>query len=225
MTKVPVGTAQLVNQAIAAGKLSPEQGLVYRAFAAFGDRRLPAAYAGDDTAHEDTVMREVAESWSKLSSAQRRQVEPFFTPPAARGAAASASAGTAPGATAGLPDQPVRPPRMAVGRGRRWPCPDLVARRPTRRGSRRGRERCSRRPTTRSGASCGPCSAATPSPTSMRTASTAATTSSTSTWSTARTAPRRARRSPIRGRAPRPRRTSSSTPGRSCPPAGSWPTS
>ena len=103
VTKTPMGTAQLVERAIAAGKLSPEQGLVYRAFAAFGDRRLPAAYAGDDIAHEDTVMREVAESWPKLSSAQRRQVEPFFTPPAARGAAASASAGTAPGATPACP--------------------------------------------------------------------------------------------------------------------------
>jgi hypothetical protein len=103
VTKTPVGTAQLVEQAIAAGKLSPEQGLVYRAFAAFGDRRLPAAYAGDDIAHEDTVMREVAESWPKLSGAQRRQVEPFFTPPAARGAAASASAGSAPGATPACP--------------------------------------------------------------------------------------------------------------------------
>jgi hypothetical protein len=98
VTRTPVGTAQLVEQAVASGKLSPEQGLVYRTFAAFGDRRLPAAYAGDDTAHEDTVMREVAESWPKLSTAQRRQVEPFFTPPAARGSAASASAGAAPGA-------------------------------------------------------------------------------------------------------------------------------
>jgi Family of unknown function (DUF6055) len=103
VTKTPVGTAQLVDQAVAAGTLSPEQGLVYRAFAAFGDRRLPAAYAGDDAAHEDTVMREVAESWPKLSTAQRRQVEPFFTPPAAGGSwasgAAGASARKAPGAT------------------------------------------------------------------------------------------------------------------------------
>jgi hypothetical protein len=101
VTKTPVGTAQLVDQAVASGKLSAEQGLVYRAFAAFGDRRLPAAYAGDDTAHEDTVMRDVAESWPKLSTAQRRQVEPFFTPPAARGSWASgarASGGKAPGA-------------------------------------------------------------------------------------------------------------------------------
>src|SRR3954447_12724049 len=70
VTRTPVGTAQLVDQGIAAGKLSPEQGLLYRVFAAFGDRRLPAAYAGDDTAHEDTVMRDVAESWPKLSTAQ-----------------------------------------------------------------------------------------------------------------------------------------------------------
>jgi Family of unknown function (DUF6055) len=98
VTKTPVGTPQLVDQAVAAGRLSPEQGLVYRAFAAFGDSRLPAAYAGDDSAHEDTIMREIAESWPKLSSAQRRQVEPFFTPPAARGAArAAASAAGAPG--------------------------------------------------------------------------------------------------------------------------------
>jgi hypothetical protein len=103
VTRTPVGTAHLVDQAVAAGKLSPEQGLVYRAFAAFGDRRLPAAYAGDDTAHEDTIMREVAESWPKLSTAQRRQVEPFFTPPAARGSSASASAGATPGAKPACP--------------------------------------------------------------------------------------------------------------------------
>ena len=76
---------ELVAQAVAAGKLSPEQGLVYRAFAAFDDHRLPAAYAGDDAAHEDSIMREVAESWPKLSTAQRKQVEPFFIPPAAKG--------------------------------------------------------------------------------------------------------------------------------------------
>jgi hypothetical protein len=91
VTRTPVGTRELVDQAVAAGKLSLQQGLVYRVFAAFGDRRLPAAYAGDDAAHEDTIMREVAESWPQLSAAQRRQVNPFFTPPAAKGSSASAS--------------------------------------------------------------------------------------------------------------------------------------
>ena len=94
VTGRPVGTRELVAQAVAAGKLSPEQGLVYRAFAAFDDHRLPAAYAGDDAAHEDSIMREVAESWPKLSTAQRKQVEPFFIPPAAKGSWASASAGS-----------------------------------------------------------------------------------------------------------------------------------
>ena len=95
VTGRPVGTRELVAQAVAAGKLSPEQGLVYRAFAAFDDHRLPAAYAGDDAAHEDSIMREVAESWPKLSTAQRKQVEPFFIPPAAKGSWASASAARA----------------------------------------------------------------------------------------------------------------------------------
>ena len=102
VTKTPVGTRQLVDQAVAAGKLSPGQGLVYRVFSAFGDGRLPAAYAGDDTAQEDTIMRDVAESWGQLSAKQRAQVQPFFTPPAAKGSWASAgaaratAAGTAP---------------------------------------------------------------------------------------------------------------------------------
>ena len=91
VTRMPVGTRELVDQAVAAGKLSPQQGLVYRVFAAFGDGRLPAAYAGDDAAHEGTIMREVAESWAQLSAAQRKGVEPFFTPPAAKGSWASAS--------------------------------------------------------------------------------------------------------------------------------------
>ena len=94
VTRTPVGTRELVDQAVAAGKLSPQQGLVYRVFAAFGDRRLPAAYAGDDAANEDTIMREVAESWPQLSAAQRKQVQPFFTPPAAKGSWASASSST-----------------------------------------------------------------------------------------------------------------------------------
>lgn len=100
VTRTPVGTRDLVARAVAAGKLSPQQGLVYRVFAAFGDRRLPAAYAGDDAAHEDTVMREVAESWSQLSAAQRKQVQPFFTPPAAKGSWASASS-SAPASASG----------------------------------------------------------------------------------------------------------------------------
>jgi hypothetical protein len=42
VTDTPVGTRELVEAAVAAHKITPQQGLVYRVFAAFGDRRLPA---------------------------------------------------------------------------------------------------------------------------------------------------------------------------------------
>ena len=113
LTSRPLGTRGLVGQAVAAGKLSPEQGLVYRVFAAFDDRRLPAAYAGDDAAHEDSIMREVAESWSQLSAAQRKRVEPFFTPPAAKGSWASAGAARATAAG----DEPACGTGRFAGRG------------------------------------------------------------------------------------------------------------
>jgi Family of unknown function (DUF6055) len=85
ITATPVGTRELVGAAVAAHRLTPQQGLVYRVFDAFGDRRLPAAYAGDDAATEDTVMRDVIDAWPTLSSVQRRELQPFFTPPPATG--------------------------------------------------------------------------------------------------------------------------------------------
>ena len=93
VTQTPVGTRDLVKQAVAAGKLSAEQGLVYRVFGAFGDRRLPAKFAGDPAVTEDTVMRDAAAQWPKLSSAQQKQLRPFFLPPAAPGSWASRRAG------------------------------------------------------------------------------------------------------------------------------------
>jgi Family of unknown function (DUF6055) len=102
VTQTPVGTRELVEAAVAAHKISPQQGLVYRVFGAFGDRRLPAAYAGDDAEPEDGIMREVVSEWPRLSRAQQRQLRPFFIPPAAKGSwasrAASAAQSGAPGA-------------------------------------------------------------------------------------------------------------------------------
>ena len=100
VTETPVGTRELVERAVTAGKLSPEQGLVYRVFGAFGDRRLPAAYAGDTSQPEDTVMRDVSAQWSKLSAAQQRQLRPFFLPPAAPGSWASRRPGAQASASA-----------------------------------------------------------------------------------------------------------------------------
>lgn len=99
LTATPVGTRELVAAAVAAGRISPQKGLVYRVFAAFGDRRLPAAYAGDDAEAEDNIMREVITEWPRLSAAQQAQLRPFFIPPAAKrswalGAAAAAQSGS-----------------------------------------------------------------------------------------------------------------------------------
>ena len=60
VTAKPVGTRDLVDAAVAARKLTAEQGLVYRVFDSFGDGRLPAAYAGDEAAPDHGVMRDVA---------------------------------------------------------------------------------------------------------------------------------------------------------------------
>jgi hypothetical protein len=100
VTATPVGTRDLLERDVAAGKLSPQQALVYRAFAAFGDRRLPARYEGDDAEPDDTVMRTVAQQWSQLSAAQQKQLSPFFLPPAAPGSWASRRAGAASSAPA-----------------------------------------------------------------------------------------------------------------------------
>jgi hypothetical protein len=93
VTATPIGTRELVEAAVAAHKITPQQGLVYRVFAAFGDRRLPAAYAGDDAVPEDTVMRDVLEEWPRLSRAQRAQMRPFLLPPPAKGSWYSRTAG------------------------------------------------------------------------------------------------------------------------------------
>jgi hypothetical protein len=96
VTARPVGTRELVAAAVAAHRLTPQQGLVYRVYAALGDPRLPAAYRGDDAQPEELVMREVVEQWRTLSAAQQRAVLPFFTPPAAKRGRRAVAAGVRP---------------------------------------------------------------------------------------------------------------------------------
>jgi hypothetical protein len=96
----PVSTVQLLAAAVAAHKLSPQQALVYRVFAAFGDRRLPSAYAGDALEPDDVVMRAAEDAWPTLSAAQQAELRPFFTPPAASGSWFSPSASPARGSVA-----------------------------------------------------------------------------------------------------------------------------
>lgn len=80
-------TVSLIEADRAAGKLTDERALLYRAYAVLGDARLPARYRGDATAEEDDLaLREFANAWPSLSKATRRA---FGQRPAKRRARAS----------------------------------------------------------------------------------------------------------------------------------------
>jgi hypothetical protein len=66
-------SAALIEADRAAGKLTDERALQYRAFAVLADPRLPARYRGDATAEEDdTALRELVSAWPDLSARTRR---------------------------------------------------------------------------------------------------------------------------------------------------------
>lgn len=86
ITDLAVTTRSLLEAAVSKGELTADQALTYRVFAVFGDTRIPAKYLGDDeSVDDDSVMAEALERWPDLSAAARAAIEPFFTPPAARG--------------------------------------------------------------------------------------------------------------------------------------------
>jgi hypothetical protein len=105
ITVTPVTSRSLIEAAVEAGDLTPEQGLVDRVFAAFGDRRLPAAYRGDDNeVADDSVMREAGRLWPTLSDTARTTLAPFFVPPAARSSWANLPGAGATATPAGTQD-------------------------------------------------------------------------------------------------------------------------
>src|SRR4051794_25566926 len=120
VTATPVGTRELVAADVAAGKITPQQGLVYRVLALFGDPRLPAKYAGDTAEPEDGVLREVVSKWPSLSRGQRAELQPFFTPPAAKRSWASRRASAS---SAAAPDPAAAPKPICASRqleGKEW---------------------------------------------------------------------------------------------------------
>jgi hypothetical protein len=74
---------ELIDRAEAAGTLDHETALVYKAFALFGDARLPAQYRGADSAAADSLLLgEIAAALPTMSPANQTLVQPFLTPPA-----------------------------------------------------------------------------------------------------------------------------------------------
>ncbi len=77
---------ELIDQAVETGQISAEQGLIYKAFAVWGDPRLPDQYKGaDDENAGDRVMREITEKKDTLSSSAWNTLMPFFQPPTETG--------------------------------------------------------------------------------------------------------------------------------------------
>jgi len=75
----PTGS-QLIRDAVDAGELDPETGLLYRLYALMGDGRLPEEYRGEWT--EDSVtLRILLDNLDKLSSETRAAVLPYLVRP------------------------------------------------------------------------------------------------------------------------------------------------
>jgi hypothetical protein len=86
ITGEPITNQALIQTDVQRGRITLAQGLLYRVYAAFGDRRLPKRYRGDGASVEgDSILEEVHAHWKTLSASARRKLLPFFLPPAARG--------------------------------------------------------------------------------------------------------------------------------------------
>ncbi|UCF38786.1 MAG: hypothetical protein JSU96_08105, partial [Acidobacteriota bacterium] len=79
---VMLSSFEVIDEAVAAGSLDEETGLIYKTYAAFGDGRLPAAYRGDDGTLWDTRIYEpLYEKIDTLSPEAQEILLPFLVPP------------------------------------------------------------------------------------------------------------------------------------------------
>lgn len=74
-------TESLIAAAVAGGRISAEDALIYRIYALFGDERLPAAYDGAPDPRAAVSLRQVSGQLSTLSPAAQETLRPFFIPP------------------------------------------------------------------------------------------------------------------------------------------------
>jgi hypothetical protein len=98
-------TVALIDQAVAAGRLDEQTGLLYKVFAAFDDPRLPAAFRGDNRGAAMPALANASGRLAGLRPDVRAAIAPFLLPPNAdgswldlreQGAAARASAAAVP---------------------------------------------------------------------------------------------------------------------------------
>ena len=78
----PPTTFDLIDEALQQGAINSETALVYKAYAEFGDSRLPTVYRAASVGGEaDLLMVQVANAYPTLSASTQSVLTPFFTPP------------------------------------------------------------------------------------------------------------------------------------------------
>jgi hypothetical protein len=78
-------TEQKIDDAVAAGEITSEQGLTYKVFAAFDDPRLPSQYAGAPNPFAGAPLDQVTAKWDQLSDGAKATLGPFLIPPMQEG--------------------------------------------------------------------------------------------------------------------------------------------
>lgn len=74
-------TDQKIDDAVASGAITAEQGLTYKVFAAFRDPRLPVQYVGVPDHLTEAPLDEVTAQWEQLSDGAKATLGPFLIPP------------------------------------------------------------------------------------------------------------------------------------------------
>lgn len=77
----PASSHELIDEDVASGKLTAEQGLIYKVYSDYGDPRLPARYVGRPNGLDEGALEEAAQSWDTLSSTGKQTLRPFLIPP------------------------------------------------------------------------------------------------------------------------------------------------
>lgn len=92
----PQSSHDLIEQDVAAGVLTEEQGLTYQVFSDYDDPRLPGKYAGQPNGLDEGALTEVADQWDQLTPATQTRLRPFLIPPFYAGSHWSPAAGGRP---------------------------------------------------------------------------------------------------------------------------------
>jgi hypothetical protein len=74
-------TEQKIDDAVASGQITAEQGLIYKVFAGFNDPRLPSQFVGAPDPLAEVPLDDVTAQWDQLSAGAKATLGPFLIPP------------------------------------------------------------------------------------------------------------------------------------------------